>query len=420
MSSKGTSAVMGEQDQQGGLVPKLRFPEFQGAGEWKPERLGLFVTSIKERVGTRTLTPMSVTSGLGLVSQIEKFGRSIAGQQYRNYIALKSGDFAYNKSATKQYPQGFIARYIGDIDACVPNSIFTCFRIENSALNAEYLNYLLLGNLHGRWLANFMTVGARAHGSLNIDDEDLLSVPIPLPLGPSSEAEQQKIADCLLSIDALIAAEAEKLKALKEQKKGLMQELFPASGETTPLLRFPEFQGAGGWKGDQIGRLCNLYQAVTLSTSDLNQSGDYLVYGANGVIGMHDEYNHEASEVIVTCRGATCGEVTRTEAKSWINGNAMVVNPRACEVSKDYIYHFLKNDGLKSVISGSAQPQITRLGLSPLLLKYPGAAEQQRIADCLSSLDALVAAQGSKIDGFKAHKNGLMQQLFPVADPVQP
>jgi type I restriction enzyme S subunit len=248
-----------------------------------------------------------------------------------------------------------------------------------------------------------------------ISADDFINMPVPV----SNPPEQQKIADCLSSIDALIAAEAEKLEALKDHKKGLMQQLFPAPGETTPRLRLPEFQDAGDWREDQIGRLCNLYQAVTLSTSDLNQSGDYLVYGANGVIGMHDEYNHEESEVIVTCRGATCGEVTRTEAKSWINGNAMVVNPRACEISKDYIYHFLKSDGLKSVISGSAQPQITRIGLSPLLLKYPGAAEQQRIADCLSSIDTLVAAQGSKIDGLKAHKNGLMQQLFPVADEVQ-
>jgi type I restriction enzyme S subunit len=149
-------------------------------------------------------------------------------------------------------------------------------------------------------------------------------------------------------------------------------------------------------------------------------SGEHLVYGANGLIGSHNQYNHENSEIAVTCRGATCGEITRTKPRSWITGNAMVVKPKSLELDRDFVFHYLKNHGLKSVISGSAQPQITRGGLAPLDIFYPTPAEQQRIAKCLDSMDGLIAAQARKVDALKTRKKGLMQQLFPREGETQP
>jgi len=165
--------------------------------------------------------------------------------------------------------------------------------------------------------------------------------------------------------------------------------------------------------------VCDLYQPVTLSSSELSMTGEHLVYGANGIIGSHNEYNHEDSEVAVTCRGATCGEVTITQPKSWITGNAMVVKPKTSKLRKDFIFHYFKNHGLKSVISGSAQPQITRTGFAPLAIFFPAPTEQHRIASCLSSLDALITTQTEKLEALKTHKRGLMQQLFPSQEEVE-
>ncbi|MCO5051524.1 MAG: restriction endonuclease subunit S [Verrucomicrobiae bacterium] len=234
-----------------------------------------------------------------------------------------------------------------------------------------------------------------------------------LALAFPSKQEQQKIAECLSTLDELIEAESRKLDALQSHKKGLMQQLFPRAGETRPRLRFPEFQNAPEWEENKLGSLCELYQPQTLTASELQMNGEYLVYGANGIIGRHDRYNHEESEIAVTCRGATCGEVTRTLPQSWITGNAMVVRPKDERLSKDFIFHYFKNHGLKSVISGSAQPQITRTGFAPLLFSFPEPTEQQRIATCLASLDDLIAAQSAKLETLKIHKRGLMQQLFP-------
>ena len=264
MSSK-TKTTATKEEATLALVPKLRFPEFRGAGEWTTETLGSVAKISTEKVGDNTCIPMSITSGVGLVSQMEKFGRIIAGSSYANYLLLKRNDFAYNKSATKDYPEGFIALYSGDELAAVPNSIFTCFRIKGESPVPEYLNYLFLGNLHGQWLRKFIEVGARAHGSLSVKDDDLLALPVPLPSGRTSVREQQKIAECLSSVDDLMAAQARKVDALKTHKKGLMQQLFPTEGETQPRLRFPEFENAGEWEEKKLGTVCDIQRGKFLN-----------------------------------------------------------------------------------------------------------------------------------------------------------
>ncbi len=212
---------------EGETQPRLRFPEFQNAGEWEEVRLGNIASVLTDRAGTKQCTLMSVTSGVGLISQQEKFGRIIAGNQQKTYFLIGRDDFAYNKSRTKAYPQGYIARYTKDEPAAVPNSIFNCFRTNQAKVFPVFLEYLFASNIHGTWLKDHITVGARVHGSLNVSNDDLLCVPIPMPSGVATLAEQHHIADCLTSLDDLITAETQKLAALKTHKKGLMQQLFP-------------------------------------------------------------------------------------------------------------------------------------------------------------------------------------------------
>lgn len=214
--------------QYGETVPRLRFPEFRGAGDWRFQPLSDIAEPISERVGTRKCLPMSVTTGVGLLSQEEKFGRIIAGNSYKDYIRLQTNDFAYNKSATKEFPQGYIARHSGTSDAAVPNSIFTCFRPDAAVVNPEYLDHLFHGNHHGRWLRKYITVGARAHGALSVSEGALMSMPVPLPPVQVSRPEQQKIAECLGPLNDLIAAAGGRVDALRQHKQGLMQQLFPS------------------------------------------------------------------------------------------------------------------------------------------------------------------------------------------------
>lgn len=404
MSSKATSSTAAARGSV--LMPELRFPEFLSQ---PVEALHLADATIEstERNGTGPTT--SQIMGVSKVEGIVPMEERIVAADTARYKSVRKDWFAYNPMRINI---GSIARWKGVNDILVSPDyvVFKCKSSGPHRLDPAYLDHFRRSDA---W-ENFVSKKGDGSVRVRIYYKDLARLRIALPSFP----EQQKIAECLDSADALIEAQGQKVEALKAHKKGLMQQLFPREGETQPRLRFPEFQNAGEWEDETLGTVCELYQPVTLSSSDLSMTGEHLVYGANGVIGTHNEYNHEDSEIAVTCRGATCGKVTITTPQSWITGNAMVVKPRTKKLRKDFIFQYFKNHGLKTVISGSAQPQITRTGLAPLVIFFPKPHEQERIATCLSSLDALITAETQKHEALKTHKKGLMQQLFPSPEEV--
>ena len=367
------------------LVPKLRFPEFRGAAGWKPKSLGDVCKLYQaETIASSEFVAEGeypVYGANGVVGRLDRFNHE------HEEVAVSCRGNCGEVHLSK--PQSWIT---GNAMVVSPKTEEVSKRFLFWLLRASNLKPVISGSAQPQITRQGFS---------------------PFQISITTPAEQQKIAECLSSVDEAMAAQARKVDALKTHKKGLMQQLFPREGETQPRLRFPEFRNDGEWKYDTLGAVCELYQPVTLSSSELSMTGEHLVYGANGVIGTHNEYNHEESEIAVTCRGATCGEVTTTKPKSWITGNAMVVKPRSKRLRKDFIFHYFKNHGLKTVISGSAQPQITRTGFAPLVVFFPDPDEQHRIATCLSSLDALITAETQKHEALKTHKKGLMQQLFP-------
>lgn len=394
------------------LVPKLRFPEFREAEGWKSIPLSRLAIRAKQKNRDEKIDRVLTNSAeFGVVDQRDFFDKDIATQgKLDGYFVVELGSYVYNPRISSTAPVGPISK--NKVGTGVMSPLYTVFKFKDDR-DDFYEHFFKTTGWH-TYMRQASSTGAR-HDRMAISSDDFMAMPLPVP----SPAEQQKIAECLSSVDELMAAQARKVDALKTHKKGLMPQLFPREGETQPRLRFPEFQNAGEWEDDTLGAVCELYQPVTLSSSQLSMTGEHLVYGANGVIGTHNEYNHEESEIAVTCRGAACGEMTTTKPKSWITGNAMVVKPRTKKLRKDFIFQYFKNHGLKKVISGSAQPQITRTGFAPLVIFFPKPAEQQRIASCLSSLDALITAETQKLEALKTHKKGLMQQLFPSREEVE-
>ena len=438
MSSNTKDRVI-EQAGQSALLPKLRFPEFRGGGGWTTPTLGSVASISTEKVGDKSCIPMSITSGVGLVSQQEKFGRIIAGSSFRNYLLLKRNDFAYNKSATKEFTEGFIALYSDDELAAVPNSIFTCFRIKGDSPAPQYLNYLFLGNLHGRWLRNFIQVGARAHGSLSVDENDLLALPVPLPTGELSLREQQKIADCLNSVDELIAARARKLDALKTHKKGLMQQLFPREGETQPSRRFPEFKDASPWEVKRLEALAkrgsghtpsksfNHYYGggikwVSLADSRLLDCGlisDTKIDISTQGIENSSAVLHAAGSVLIS-RDAGVGKSAVMKFPMAVSQHFIVWDCNSLLLSNWFLYYLLQKMKplFERMATGSTIKTIGLPFFKELRISVPSLPEQQRIATCLTSLDDLISAQIQRLEALKTHKNGLMQQLFPAPEEV--
>lgn len=423
------------------MVPQLRFLEFQHGEDWTTVKLGAVATISTEKVGNNICVPMSITSGVGLVSQEDKFGRVIAGDSYKSYLLLKPNDFAYNKSATKEFPEGFLTLYSGTELAAVPNSIFTCFRINGASPNTRFLNYQFSNNLHGRWLRKFIQVGARAHGSLSISDGDLMALPIPVPAGTTSVAEQQKIADCLTSLDELITAQERKVEALKTYKRGLMQQLFPREGETLPRIRFPEFRDAPEWQTKPLGELVQLQSGFAFSSSFFSDSGQKLVTpknftktGFGNFESSISKYtNEEVPEryqchpgdllVLLTDLTPTCAllgqplEVTEADGNLLLNQRVVKIEPISTRVGKRFLKQFLLSDSYRKVIVGTATGTTVKHSSNKILegmeFVFPQVEEQLCIATCLSSLDAQIFAEYKTIETIKIHKEGLVQQLFP-------
>lgn len=136
-----------------------------------------------------------------------------------------------------------------------------------------------------------------------------------------------------------------------------------------------------------------MYQPKTITGKELIEGGAYPVYGANGVIGRYNQFNHEEPQLLITCRGATCGAVNVSAPKACITGNAMVVRPKNGAISLRFLeYLFRGGIDISLAITGAAQPQITRTNLVPLEIAYPtSAAEQQRIVGILDEAFAAIA-----------------------------
>jgi type I restriction enzyme S subunit len=165
-----------------------------------------------------------------------------------------------------------------------------------------------------------------------------------------------------------------------------------------------------GWEIKKLGDICELYQPKTISSKEMVINGEYPVFGANGIIGTFDKYNHEEPQLLITCRGATCGSVNISLPKSWINGNAMVVRPVDNTLNLKFVeYLFRGGIDITKIITGAAQPQITRQNLSPILIAYPKSIkEQQEIVSMLD--DAFESIERAKSNAEQNLKNA--KELF--------
>lgn len=126
-----------------------------------------------------------------------------------------------------------------------------------------------------------------------------------------------------------------------------------------------------GWAVKKLNSIANLYQPEILPSNLMKEDGKYFVYGANGIVGRYNKFNHEHPEIAICCRGASCGNYLMTLPKSWITGNSMVVTPKDSSVTKEYLYHSLRYIDIKRYVTGSAQPQITRSNLDGIKVVIP-------------------------------------------------
>lgn len=412
------------------LLPELRFPDFKKDELWKGIPLEEVSERIRKKVGTKVLTPVSLTAGVGFVDQTKKFGRRIAGEQYKNYIHINRGDFVYNKGNSKTFAQGCIYQ-LKEFEEAAASTAFICFKLDDRCVD-QYFQSLFEFNAHGRELAKFITSGARSDGLLNINPNVFFSIELPVP---PKKAEQQKIADCLGSLDDLIAAHSRKLDALQDHKKGLLQQLFPAEGENTPKLRFPEFSGKKGWKQSPLSKLANpvktrakgvtINDVLSLTTEHgIVKQTEYFQRKITGT-NLDRYFKIREGDFVYndrTTKASKYGTIKRlrqfaTGAVSPIYKCFRFKKNAAVPAFWDYYFESNAHEhALKEYVNEGARAGRFNISVDTFLsitVRYPETQEQQEIAQCLSRLDSAIAAQSDQVIALKAHKMGLMQKLFP-------
>ncbi len=410
------------------LLPRLRFPEFHSTAGWYNCTLEEIANRITEKVGDKQLTTLSISAGTGFVSQEEKFSRDISGKQYENYICLRKGDFSYNKGNSKKFPQGCIYQLLEYEEAAVPNA-FISFRFNEAYVPNFYKGYFE-NNFHGRQLIKFITSGARMDGLLNINPSDFFSIVLPTP---KEKEEQQKIAECLSSMENLINAENSKLTAFRAHKKGLMKKLFPDVGKTIPEWRFPEFKNGGEWTPDTIRNTCDSYSGGTPKTTKKEYYGGEIPFIRSG------EINKEATElfltkegfenssakivkrgdILVALYGANSGEVALSKIDGAINQAILCLKHKS---NNAFLYHYFsyKKDWIIRTYIQGGQGNLSGEIIKSIELFFPPAPEEQdKVANILSSVDDLITAQAEKIEELKQYKKALMQGLFPSIEEVE-
>jgi len=428
-----------KQDAKPTLTPKLRFPAFRDAPGWEMKKIGsmLIETPRPIDLGDETeyrLVTVKRRYG-GLVSRGILKGKEI---KVKSQFLVKAGDFLISKRQIVHDACGLVTKDLHDSVVSNEYSVL----IPRAGCDVVFFN----------WFAKQPCVSKSfLECSVGIVIEKML---FKLSTWQKREflfpdlAEQQKIAECLTSLDEVIAAQSQKLDALKTHKKGLMQQLFPREGETLPRLRFPEFRD--DWKMARIGDFIDSYKGgASLTPSDFVPYSNYEVIPKKAIsAGVWLKIDTEKptyckefffkenlqavvdnTYLITTLRdlvpsGPSIGYIVKFASdKTFILAQGVYGLKPKKTIIPDFLIHF-SNTGryrkmMQSVMVGSTQVHIRNSVYLNLPMSVPRLDEQQKIANCLTSLDDLITAQSDKLVALKTHKKGLMQQLFPSPEEVE-
>lgn len=423
MSNK-TKTTSAQEGAKTALVPKLRFPEFRGTEGWKASAGDVLFDQVNDRNPAPGLPVLAITQEHGAIPRhMIDYHVSVTEKSIESYKVVRVGDFIISLRSF----QGGVeySRYHG---ICSPAYVILRRRGEG---NDEYFRHYLKTDKFIRILTKNLE-GLRDGKMVSYAQFSELLLPVPKP------SEQQKIADCLSSVDELIAAQSRKLDAIKTHKKGLMQQLFPREGENQPRRRFPDFQNAGKWEKKRIDNRGDVLAGKALAVNAPGPLRPYLRTKnvLDGTIDLSDVLTMPMTDAEFSRFEVLDGDVLLNEGQSSeLVGRTSIYRGqfnRRCAMQNQLLrfrafpstspefaaqaFRQCQQDGTFASVA-TQTTSVAHLGSSrfrSLELTWPSSlVEQQRIADCLTSLDELIAAQTRKLAAIKAHKRGLMQQLFP-------
>lgn len=400
------------------LIPKLRFPEFKNEGGWEYINGDNLFEPISNKNHNSDLPILAITQEQGAVPRdMINYRVSVTEKSIESYKVVEIGDFIISLRSF----QGGI-EYSNFKGLCSPAYIILRKKVH---LENDYYRHYFKSVPFIRDL-NRNIEGIRDGKMVSYQQFSEILIPQP------ANKEQQKIASCLSSLDEVITAHSQKLELLKNHKKGLMQNLFPQEGEKVPKYRFKEFEKDRKWKIKELNDLGILVNGLTYSPDDVRDKGLLVLRSSNiqnGIIDLNDcvyvREDIKGANLSIPSDILVC---VRNGSKNLIGKNAIIPKdlPTATHgafmtvfraKNPEFVLQLFQTDFYYTQVKADLGATINSInGKNFLKYEFPvpeNPIEQQKIASCLSSLDALITAQAMKIEQLKQHKKGLMQGLFP-------
>ena len=409
--------------------PKLRFKEDDGSQfpDWEKKKISDIFSKVKDKnKDGQNQNVITNSAEFGLINQRDFFDKDIAVDgKTENYTVIKTGDFVYNPRKSKQAPYGPFNCYHLEEDGIV-SPLYTCLRPNGNA-DDKYLHwYFQSGSWYRFIYENGAQNGAR-HDRVGMTDSLMQEIPVYLP---QALPEQQKIAEFLSTIDTVITKQKETVSAWEERKKGVMQKLFSQE------VRFKADDGSDfpEWEEKKLGECGRFYTGVGFSekyqghkgldvdvykVSDMNIIGNekYMTLSNNTVDDLIVEQMKTkviTSKCLVFAKvgAAIYGERKRITTKPFlIDNNMMAFEPCSC-LNIEYLHSWSCSVKFSQYAQVGALPSYNSSDIGIIKIHIPCLAEQQKIADCLSSLDEVIKKQKATLAAWEELKKGLLQQMF--------
>lgn len=408
------------------VTPQRRFPEFRETGGWERIPGDQLFDPINNRNAAAGLPILAITQEHGAIPRDQiNYRVSVTEKSIESYKVVEPGDFIISLRSF----QGGI-EYSSYRGICSPAYVILRRKGEGSD---QYFKYFFKSQ---RFIQQITRNIEGLRDGKMISYEQFSEQLIPTPV----LAEQQKIAACLTSLDELIAAQTRKVEALNDHKQGLMQRLFPREGETRPNLRFPEFRDGPEWIEAPLGELFETKSGGTPDRANKDYWNGSIPWVTTSLVDFNiitaaDEFISEAGlenssaklfpkgTVLIAMygQGKTRGKVALLGIEATTNQACAAILPRD-DIDPVFTFASLcgRYDEMRSLSNSGGQENLSQDLIRELPFRYPqDRAEQTKIVGCLSSLDAQIAKETDKLDAFKAHKGGLVQQLFPSMEETR-
>jgi len=418
MSSKVITIERREDRLENGLAPELRFPQFRHLGDWDKVPGNIAFEQISNKSALPGLPILAITQEHGAIPRdLIDYHVSVSEQSLTGYKVVEVGDFIISLRSF----QGGIeySKYQG---ICSPAYII--LRSKKSEA-VSYFRHYFKTEAFIRAL-NRNLEGIRDGKMVSWKQFSDLHLPVP------SLPEQQLIAECLSSVDELIAAEGRKLDALKSHKRGLMRQLFPAEGETSPGLRFSKFRKAKKWLNKPLGDLA-AYENGKAYEPHIVEEGTFVVVNARFISTDGRTRKYSKSDMCIAKKddilmvlsdlpnGRALAKCYKVEESNKYAVNQRIARLEPFGINSGFLFYALdRHPFLLAFDDGLNQTHLRKDAVQACPISFPqDDEEQQKLSELFVLMDNLISSQIDEIAALRAHKNGLVQQLFPVTDEVE-